>query len=413
MQLVSTWHVPLSRRPLIAGGCALALCVVFPATARSDARASATTTVFREAGGPLDMTVITPSVNLSGDAGQAVTIRAGWEADIVSGASVRVVDNPSSEVDAITSATKLDDLRNTATGGVTLRSDLASLDLDYSYGHESDYRSHSFRIGGRAELFERNTGLDLAYARGFDRVCNLAQPRAQEAVDRQAMPTSSGCFDSDERESLDLSIQTFQGGWTQAWAPVFTTQTTVTVQLLDGYQGNPYRAVWLGRSAAQENHPNNRARYAAGLGTRLWIKPLAGALQTFGRLYRDTWDIQSLTAELAYEQRLGGSVRLRARARYYTQTGAAFFSDDYVRFPRGQFFTGDRELSPMSSWTFGGRAEWTPAPGDDGKIGFLRGLRLVGKFDVLIYSFDDFHYGQAAVPNDSAFVATLSLESTF
>jgi len=53
-------------------------------------------------------------------------------------------------------------------GGLELRSDFGSIRGSYAYGFESDYRSHSFTIGARTDLFERNTTLDLSYARGFD-----------------------------------------------------------------------------------------------------------------------------------------------------------------------------------------------------------------------------------------------------
>lgn len=384
-------------------------------SARADVGVETTTTVFHESGGPLDMTVVTPLAGFSVDLGEPATLRAQYEADVVTGASVAVVDAPGG-VDAITSATRLDDVRHTFTGGLELRGDRASMRGGYTYGFESDYRSHAFSLTGRAEILERNTVLEVGYARGFDSVCNLRQPRAQEAVDRQRMPTSDGCFGGADqmRESSDVSIQTFQLSWGQSWAPVFTTQLVGTAQLVHGYQGNPYRAVWLGRTAAQENHPRDRGRFAAGLSARLWLKPLESAIQLSGRLYRDTWDVLSVTAELAWEQTLLDQFRLRVRGRYYRQTAAAFYSDDYVRFPRGQYFTGDRELSEMASLTVGGRAQWSIPPGDGGRVlGFLDGLDLVVKVDRVRYSFDEFHYGDRAIPNDRAIVGTLGIEAVF
>lgn len=372
-----------------------------------------TVTVFREQGGPLEMTVITPSAAVGGTVGEHVSLSAGYEADIVSGASVAVVDAPSGGVDAISSATRLNDVRHTAHAAFGLLDRNTRFTANYAYGRESDYQSHSFSLSAQAELFERNTRFELSWARGFDRVCNLAQPRAQEAVDRQRLPSSDGCFGGADRETLKLRLQTFQGSWSQAWTPVFTTQLTLTAQILNGYQGNPYRAVWLGRSAAQEYHPNNRARIAGGLRMRIWLKPLSGALQIGGRFYRDTWNVQSITASLGYEQSIASRLRLRVRGRYYTQTAAAFYSDDYVLNPRGQYFTGDRELSAMDSITAGLRLLWSIPENDEGRVAFLGTLNLVAKFDFIFYRFDDFHYGAAPVPNNQAIVATLSLEGTF
>jgi hypothetical protein len=186
----------------------------------------------------------------------------------------------------------------------------------------------------------------------------------------------------------------------------------LSAQLLEGFQANPYRAVWLGRSAAQEHHPEHRARYAVGLGSRLWIKPLGGALQFMGRAYRDTWDVKSVSAELGFERALGARFRLRVRGRYYRQTAAAFYSDDYALNPAGQYFTGDRELSAMSSWLLGGRLEFSPLGERGPVLGFLESLRVVLKADALLYEFPDFHYGSANVPNDRAILGTLGLETS-
>lgn len=410
-------RVQLTGR-VLAVAALLPLLPLLPWTAaRAESGLSTTTTYFHESGGPLEMHVVTPSAQLAADLGDSVTVAAGYEADIVSGASVAVVDAPSGDVDVITSATQLDDLRHTGSGSLQLRSESSSMTVGYSYGVEEDYRSHGISVTGRAEMFERNTAFEIGYARGFDHVCNLHQPRAQEAVARRRMDSSDGCFAEDEdspRILEALSIQTFQGSWTQAWTPILTTQLTLTSQLLHGQQGNPYRAVWLGRTAAQENHPRDRARYAAGLAARLWIAPLEGALQAEGRIYRDTWDLRSVTAELAYEQTMPGGLRLRARGRYYAQTGAVFYSDDYAFRPAGQYFTGDRELSPMRSLTVGGRLAWSVPPNDEGDVlGFLTAFHLVGKADLVFHEFEEFHYGRAEVPNDMALLATLGLEAVF
>jgi hypothetical protein len=342
-----------------------------------------------------------------------VTVRVGWDADVVSGASVAVVDAPGTRPDAITTATYLDDLRNVFSGGLELRSDFGSLRAGYAYGFESDYVSHALTLGARAELFERNTTFDLSYAHGWDSVCDVAQPRMQEPVERRRLPSSTGCFGAiADLTSRAVALNTLQGTWTQAWAPVFVTQLTLSAQLVDGFQSNPYRAVWLGRSSAQEHHPEHRFRYAAALAARLWIEPISGALQALGRAYRDNWGVESLSAELALEEVIDGALRLRARGRYYAQGAAAFFSDDYALAPRGQYFTGDRELSAMSSVLVGVSITYTFSAGAEGPVlGFLSRLSLVAKGDWLHSDFGQFRYGNVGVPNRDAVILTLAMEA--
>ncbi|MFI5306557.1 MAG: DUF3570 domain-containing protein [Polyangiales bacterium] len=402
---------------------ALALAACLAALGRSVAAAQAETapraeitagsSIFHESGGPLHMTVITPEVAADVAVTNGVSVNAGWTADIVSGASVAVVDAPAGSVDAISGAS-VHDVRHVLGGGVKVQDGQSSLAGGYHYGTENDYRSNSFDVGARTELFERNTALELTYARAFDRVCD--GPNAAEAVLKTRLDNSDGCFNSarTDRHSRALGMQTFQGAWTQQWTPVLSVQTVATAQMLHGFQANPYRAVRIGRTAAQEHHPNERARYSVGVGLRIWIEPLSGALQPQLRVYRDTWDIQSASGELGYEQTLGHGLRFRARARYYLQSGAAFYSDDYVLAPKGQYFTGDRELSPMRSALLGGRFTWSVPENAEGEVlGLLSGLDIVLGADLLKSWFDHFHYDRAKVPNTMALFGSLSVLAAF
>ncbi len=410
MQLIArrSWALALGMLMLAAG--------FTHSIVRAESSVDATATAFYESGGNLHMTVINPAVAADVGLGSKVSLQAGWEADVVTGASVAVVDAPGggTNVDAITSATTLSDVRHAFRGGATLRSEDAYIRGAYVYGFESDYRARSVSISAGTELFERNTALDLTYSKSWDSVCDLKQPNAKTAVERQRLPTSDGCFSAQDRTTHALDLHSLQGSWTQAWGPLWNTQLVLSTQLLHGFQGNPYRAVWLGRSAAQEHHPDNRARYAVGLGTRIWLKPIGGALQLFGRAYRDTWGVGSISAEVGYERNLGDLFRVRARGRYYEQTAAAFFSDGYALEPAGQYFTGDRELSAMKSYLGGLRLEFIPRPRGDGTVaGFLDSVLLVLKGDYLYYEFSGFHYGQVAVPNRRAVFGTLGIEATF
>ncbi len=409
-------HRPRRGKLPLLHACALAalsLGLAWTSEAVAEGEVDVATTVYYEPGGTLHMTVVNPAVEVGGAVHERLRLQAGWEADVVTGASVRIVDAPSPDPDVITSATLLDDVRNVAHGGLTLVDEFASLTVDYAYGTESDYRSHSFTLSASADLFERNTTLELSYGRGFDEVCNLRQDATQEPVDRLALPTSDGCFSAMDRVALNLDLHTFRGGWTQAWTPLFTTQFIFTAQLLHGFQSNPYRAVQLGAEAAQEHHPENRQRYSLGVSSRVWVRPARAALGFHMRLYADTWAVQSMTAEVTWDQYLGEWTRLRFLGRYYLQSGANFYSDDYATEPRGQYFTGDRELSEMSAYTAGLRLNWTVPPDEEGQVGFLDGLTLVINMEFVGYDFPDFHYGGASVPDDKGLIAGLALEGTF
>jgi hypothetical protein len=168
--------------------------------------------------------------------------------------------------------------------------------------------------------------------------------------------------------------------------------------------------VRIGPTAAQEHHPDNRARYAATIGLRYWIEPLSGALQPSVRLYRDTWHLRAVSLELGYEQSLGTDLRVRVRGRLHVQSGAAFYSDDYVLAPRGQYFTGDRELSALKTVLVGGELTYSVPANDEGEVlGIFSAFSLKLKGDLLQSYLEEFHYDQVEPPNDLALIGTFAI----
>jgi hypothetical protein len=394
------------------GLAAMSCCVVaFAHNVLAEGNLSAGASLFREQGGPLHMDVIMPSVNAAVDLAEPLQLRLGWTADIVSGASVAVVDAPASKVDAISTAT-VSDTRHRFGGGLTLRDSQGSVDVAYAHAFENDYRSDNFAVTARTDLWDRNTSVEIGYARAFDRVCDVAG--TFEPVQKPRLDSSKGCFsDSNTRSSRELAIHTLHAAFTQVWTPVFSTRIGLLAQLLHGFQVNPYRAVRIGKTAAQESAPQERARYALSASARYWLVPLSAAIGVEARAYRDTWGISSLSGELSYDQKLFGDVRLRLRLRYYTQSRASFYSDDYMLAPRGRYFTGDRELSAMRSALFGLAFRWQLPTDSSGRLlGFLSSFSLALKGDLMKSFFDDFHYDRAEVPNTLAQLISLELRAT-
>jgi hypothetical protein len=141
---------------------------------------------------------------------------------------------------------------------------------------------------------------------------------------------------------------------------------------------------------AQESHPRLRDRGALALRLR-WAVPRArAALALEGRLYRDTWAIQSFTVEAGWEQKLPASLRLRLRARYYQQSGAAFYRDagqanSYeAAGPVGAYFTGDREMAPLADLLVGARLAWAhDAPAGARLARTLTSVEAVARLDLI------------------------------
>ncbi|HEY8038870.1 MAG TPA: hypothetical protein VIF15_03720, partial [Polyangiaceae bacterium] len=81
--------------------------------------------------------------------------------------------------------------------------------------------------------------------------------------------------------------------------------------------------------------------------------------------------------------------------------------------PRGQYWTGDRELSPFWSWLAGARVIWTIAPVHKRLFGIMESLKLAGSFNVQGFTYDEYTLGGTPVSNARAYVGTLSLTAAF
>ena len=385
-----------------------------------------THTLFHEAPTKSNMTVYTPSTDLEANAADWLTVRGGWEADVVSGASVAVkaggaygATHPGADV--VTSAS-VRDMRNLGRGGFTLRKDAVSLTGNYAYSTENDYRSNTINVAARTDTYEHDTTFELSYAHNFDSVCDRVQSQADASPARwRALEDSGGCFKNTNalRTTLPVAIDSFQGSWTQAWTPVFSTQAVYTASITSGFQSNPYRSVIVAEGLeAQEHDPDNRAREALALRANLFLKSLKAALRLSVRAYWDTWDVKSGTAEAEFEKYFGESFRVSARVRFYKQSGALFWSDDYTGGnaplgPKGQYFTGDRELSPFSSLLGGLRAVYTLTPARKRLLGVMTSFKAGLTGDIVDFHYEDFTLGGVPLEGTQAYIAGLDLSALF
>jgi hypothetical protein len=380
--------------------------------------------LFHEPAKGSTMTVYTPSTDLTVSPWDFLSVSAGWEADIVSGASERIKTGPLTRTGGtdVVSGASVKDFRNQGRGSFTIKRDATQLTIGGSDSVENDYKSVSFNGAARTDLFSHDTQLELDYARNWDSVCDIVHTANTDPTLRQPLDDSKGCFDPSSTTRTERPIRTdaFELTWSQAWTPVFMTQIVYTGQLQNGLLSDPYRAVVLsaGGQYAQEHHPDNRARQALALRGSYYLRPLKGAIRVGVRAYRDTWDVKSETVELEGEKYIFPWLRLRAGGRFYNQTGALFWSDDYtggepLHGPRGQYWSGDRELSPFWSVMVGGRllASWMAE--ERRILGIFEGFQSAFGLDVLIYNYSDFTLGGRAPLDTKAYIGSLSLTALF
>jgi uncharacterized protein DUF3570 len=380
------------------------------------------TQIFHEPSATSKMTVYTPEIAISATPATGVAVFASYQADAVTGASEAVKAGPLlSGVPDIVSRASVNDYRNVATGGVSLERRHAHLNASYTYGSENDYRSNAIAVAAGTDFLQRNTDVEIGYSHGFDEVCSLAQRNLAASL-RQGLDSSEECFTGSARvDALDISLDNFRLGWTQTWTPVLTTQLVFSGGLQHGFLGNPYRQVVIGPTgqAAQENHPDDRRRAALAMGVKYYSRPLATALGLSVRAYRDSWAVQSITSELTVERYMSSWLSLFIHGRVYAQSGASFWSDDYTGGepsygPRGQYWSGDRELSPLETVLGGARVDATwRAAGADRWVGAFRELRASASFDLLKTFLDDFTWAGRRPDDTLVMLPSLGASGTF
>jgi hypothetical protein len=118
-----------------------------------------------------------------------------------------------------------------------------------------------------------------------------------------------------------------------------------------------------------------------------FLPKLHAAAHFSARFYDDTWRVVGGDVELAYSQYVGNSLLLRFHARVYQQSAAKFFKDAFfyeTESTAGEYYTGDRELSPVRSATFGAKLTLITVAGDKPVWGLFDKIQLNVRGDVLI-----------------------------
>ena len=366
------------------------LALASPALAED--RTEVSTSLFAEKrdGGKGNLTVIHPQALFGVDLGRFITLDVAYAADVVSGATAGVY-----QVDATTAATKFSDLRNEGTISLGFRGKRSRIVFSGTFGTERDYLSR--QVGGAAsiDLPGRNTTVALAYTHGFDQVCNrdngMATPLEARALTGDDPCEKPGVLQGKDTPGTtiweDLSIDTAQATLTQNLSPQMNMQLALFGQIIEGFQSNPYRRVRIGPNAPQEHIPDTRARWSLSARLNRFLPALKAAAHLDARFYDDTWGVIGGNIEGGYSQYVGKNLLVRVYGRIYQQQAATFFKDAFfyeTESTAGEYFTGDRELSPVRTITLGGKLTVITIGEDKPVLGLFDKLQLLAKGEVML-----------------------------
>ena len=266
-----------------------------------------------------------PSILVRKQVGKSVSFVSNYYVDYVSSASI----------DVITTASPYTEEREQWSLGMDYLRGNTTMSLSYTSSVESDFDASTYSLSVSQDMFGDLTTLTLSYAYGDDIVGSSV----------------------DETFERFNTRQHYGVGLTQILTRNLITTLNFETITDEGFLNNPYRTVRyldptvnLGYSYEQELYPNTRTSNAVGLRAKYYL-PYRAAIEAEYRYFTDTWDIESHTAALTYAHPWGNWT-FTGKVRYHDQTGASFFQDLFSRSEATNFRGRDKEISPLTSYTY-------------------------------------------------------------
>lgn len=317
------------------------------------------------------VTIDGPSILVRKKVGKSLSVVGNYYVDMVSSASI----------DVITTASPYTEEREQWSLGVDYLHANTTLRINYVSSEESDYDAETVSFSVSQDMFGDLTTLTLGYALGDDLVGRSDDPGFERALDKQ----------------------TYSLGLTQILTKNLISTVNFETATDEGFLNNPYRSVRyadpgsaLGYSYEPELYPNTRTSNALGLRARYFL-PYRAAIEGEYRYFIDTWDIEGHTAALTYIHPWR-DFTFTGKFRYHNQTGAHFYSDLFSRSEATNFRGRDKELSPLTSYTFKLKASYEFLNDDGNDWGFIKKASVSASIDFLQVEYDNFSDLTAAAP---------------
>lgn len=229
-----------------------------------------------------------------------------------------------------------------------------NLTVGVANSRESDYVSTGWSLNTLTDFNQKNTTLLVGVAGTDDDVKVFYQT------------------DRAEKRTSDVIV-----GVTQLLDPRTSVTFNLTWGRQRGYLADPYKLVQKNTEIIPgvslpltfaENRPGERDKGIALAGFNRAFPEVRGAIDLSYRLYRDSYDVNSHTLDVAWFQQIGERVIVRPSFRYYTQDAADFYyyrldGTSVVPFvgpprPDGPHYSSDYRLSSLQTYTYGLKVVW-------------------------------------------------------
>lgn len=206
--------------------------------------------------------------------------------------------------------------------------------LEYYVSSESDYLAQQLGASYDRDFMDQQLNISVGTSYGWDAIAPLADDDTQTAASTK-------------------TTMHWNAVATQILSPTTLLRLGLEYNIVDGLQHNPYRNVYAGGGPVGERHPNHRERRDAFLKLNQYLSNRS-SLKLNYRLYNDDWGILSHEIGSKLSQYVTHGLSARYEYRYYTQTAADFYRNEYAAADGiGGYRSGDYRTAPLSSHLFG------------------------------------------------------------
>lgn len=300
-------------------------------------------------GGGID--VQGPALLVRKNFAEKYSVTASYYQDSISGASI----------DVVTNASAYSETRNQFGLGFDYLYGDTLMSISYTQSDENDYEARTLDVGLSHDFFGGMSTLAMGFSRGDDTVMRV-DTSFEDTVDRFQ----------------------YRLGWTQILSPTFVAALSYEGISEEGFLNNPYRSARVLGASVQERYPRTRTSNALGIQANKYWGDRSFVTRVKYRFYDDTWGITANNIEFMFSRRLSEKTEFGLGGRFYAQTAANFYSDNFAQ--EFRYMARDKELSDFTSASIGGRISY--------ELFRDRGRLAKGKvtliFDRIHFDYDNF-----------------------
>lgn len=300
-------------------------------------------------GGGID--VQGPALLVRKNFAEKYSVTASYYQDSISGASI----------DVVTNASAYSETRNQFGLGFDYLYGDTLMSISYTQSDENDYEARTLDVGLSHDFFGGMSTLAMGFSRGDDTVMRV-DTSFEDTVDRFQ----------------------YRLGWTQILSPTFVAALSYEGIAEEGFLNNPYRSARVLGASVQERYPRIRTSNALGIQANKYWGDRSFVTRVKYRFYDDTWGITANNIEFMFSRRLSEKTEFGLGGRFYAQTAANFYSDNFAQ--EFRYMARDKELSDFTSASIGGRISY--------ELFRDRGRLAKGKvtliFDRIHFDYDNF-----------------------